>query len=104
MNIVPSSACTVGTKIVAGLVALRQRPETAHGTTFLTLEDETGVVQMVVWPDLCVRQRKELLGSRLLIVDGRWDKADGVSNLIATRLHDLPGMLGGLDTRSRDFH
>jgi error-prone DNA polymerase len=89
---------------VAGLVTLRQRPETAHGTTFLTLEDETGVVQVIVWPDLCVRQRKELLGSRLLIVDGRWDKADGVGNLIATRLHDLSGMLGGLDTRSRDFH
>ena len=89
---------------VAGLVTLRQRPETAHGTTFLTLEDECGVVQVIVWPDLGTRQRKELLGSRLLIVDGKWEKVDGVGNLIAARLHDLSAMLGGLDTRSRDFH
>lgn len=89
---------------VAGLVTLRQRPETAHGTTFLTLEDECGVVQVIVWPDLGARQRRELLGSRLLVVEGKWEHADGVGNLIAARLHDLSGMLGGLDTRSRDFH
>lgn len=89
---------------MAGLVTLRQRPATAHGTTFLTLEDETGVVQVIVWPDLGNRQRKELLGSRLLAVDGKWEMADGVGNLIATRLHDLSELLGGLDARSRDFH
>jgi error-prone DNA polymerase len=89
---------------VAGLVTLRQRPATANGTTFLTLEDEGGVVQVIVWPDLGLRQRKELLGSRLLAVDGKWEMADGVGNLIATRLHDLTELLGGLDARSRDFH
>ena len=89
---------------VAGLVTLRQRPATANGTTFLTLEDEGGVVQVIVWPDLGHRQRKELLGSRLLAVDGKWEMADGVGNLIATRLHDLTELLGGLDARSRDFH
>lgn len=89
---------------VAGLVTLRQRPATANGTTFLTLEDEGGVVQVIVWPDLGLRQRKELLGSRLLAVDGKWEMADGVGNLIATRLHDLSELLGGLDARSRDFH
>ncbi|WP_343222989.1 error-prone DNA polymerase [Lysobacter sp. ESA13C] len=89
---------------VAGLVTLRQRPETAHGTTFLTLEDETGIVQVIVWPALGAKQRRELLGSRLLVVDGKWEKVDGVGNLIAARLHDLSGMLGGLHTRSRDFH
>lgn len=89
---------------VAGLVTLRQRPATANGTTFLTLEDEGGVVQVIVWPDLGLRQRKELLGSRLLAVDGKWEMADGVGNLIATRLHDLTDLLGGLDARSRDFH
>jgi error-prone DNA polymerase len=89
---------------VAGLITLRQRPATAHGTTFLTLEDEHGVVQVIVWPDLGVRQRKELLGSNLLAVEGKWEKAEGVGNLIATRLYDLTEMLGGLDARSRDFH
>ncbi|HEY2396805.1 MAG TPA: error-prone DNA polymerase [Rudaea sp.] len=88
---------------VAGLVTLRQRPATANGTTFLTLEDERGNMQIIVWPDLCLRQRRELLNSRLLIVDGKWEKADGVGNLIATRLHDLSAMLGSLDCRSRDF-
>ncbi|MDQ3038626.1 MAG: error-prone DNA polymerase [Pseudomonadota bacterium] len=88
----------------AGLVTLRQRPETANGTTFLTLEDEFGVIQIIVWPDLGTRQRRQLLGSRLLAVEGKWEKSDGVGNLIATRLHDLSPMLGGLDARSRDFH
>jgi len=89
---------------VAGLVTLRQRPATASGTTFLTLEDEAGNVQVIVWPDLGEEQRKELLGSRLLAVDGKWEWNDGVGNLIANRLHDFSNILGGLDTRSRDFH
>lgn len=89
---------------VAGLVTLRQRPATASGTTFLTLEDELGNVQVIVWPDLGEAQRKELLGSRLLVVDGKWQWGDGVGNLIAQRLHDLTDLLGQLDTRSRDFH
>lgn len=89
---------------VAGIVSLRQRPATANGTTFLTLEDEAGVIQVIVWPDLGSRQRKELLGSRLLAVDGRWEMVDGVGNLIARRLHDMSELIGGLDARSRDFH
>ena len=89
---------------MAGIVSLRQRPATASGTTFITLEDEAGVIQVIVWPDLGARQRKELLGSRLLAVDGKWEMVDGVGNLIATRLHDLTALLGGLDARSRDFH
>lgn len=89
---------------MAGIVSLRQRPATANGTTFITLEDESGVIQVIVWADLGARQRKELLGSRLLAVDGKWEIADGVGNLIANRLHDLTELLGGLDARSRDFH
>ena len=89
---------------MAGIVSLRQRPATASGTTFITLEDESGVIQVIVWPDLGNRQRKELLGSRLLAVDGKWEMVDGVGNLIASRLHDLSELLGGLDARSRDFH
>lgn len=89
---------------VAGLVVLRQRPATAKGTTFVTLEDEKGNVQIIVWPTLGERQRKELVGSRLMVVDGRWDCVDGVGNLIADRLRDMSQWLGQLDTRSRDFH
>lgn len=89
---------------VAGIVSLRQRPSTAHGTTFLTLEDEDGVIQVIVWPDLGNRQRKELLGSRLLAVDGQWETVDGVGNLIARRLHDMSELIGSLNARSRDFH
>lgn len=89
---------------VAGLVVLRQRPATAKGTTFVTLEDEKGNVQIIVWPTLGERQRKELVGSRLMVVDGKWDCVDGVGNLIADRLRDMSYWLGELDTRSRDFH
>ena len=89
---------------VGGLVVLRQRPATAKGTTFITLEDEKGNVQIIVWPTLGERQRKELIGSRLMVVDGKWDYADGVGNIIADRLRDMSEWLGQLDTRSRDFH
>ncbi|MGY4516282.1 error-prone DNA polymerase [Lysobacter sp. HA18] len=89
---------------MAGIVSLRQRPSTANGTTFLTLEDEAGVIQVIVWPDLGSRQRKELLGSRLLAVDGQWETVDNVGNLIARRLYDMSELIGGLDARSRDFH
>ena len=88
----------------AGLVTLRQRPGTAAGVTFLTLEDESGWLNIVVWKDLAERQRRVLLESRLLGIDGRHECAEGVHHLIAERLHDLTEMLGGLDARSRDFH
>jgi error-prone DNA polymerase len=88
----------------AGLVTSRQRPSTANGTTFLTLEDEDGLVNVIVWRDLLQRQRRVLLDARLLAVDGRLESAEGVRHLIAERLVDLTGMLEGLATRSRDFH
>ena len=83
---------------------LRQRPATAKGTTFITLEGERGNVQIIVWPTRGERQRKELIGSRMLIVEGRWDYAEGVGSIIAERLRDMSAWLGKLDTRSRDFH
>jgi error-prone DNA polymerase len=87
----------------AGLVTMRQRPGTAGGTVFVTLEDEGGVINVVVWRDLAERQRRELVGSRLLAVDGKWERVDGVEHLIASRLHDMTPLLGMLETRSRDF-
>jgi len=89
---------------VAGLVTLRQRPETASGVTFLTLEDEDGMTNVVIWRDLAERQRRVLLESRLLAVEGRLENQHGVLHLIAQRLGNLTALLGSLDTRSRDFH
>lgn len=87
-----------------GLVTMRQRPQTAKGTVFVTLEDETGPINVVVRPAIMERQRRELLGSSLLGVYGTWQNVKGVRHLIAQRLVDLSPLLGGLAARSRDFH
>ncbi|MGY2402972.1 error-prone DNA polymerase [Pseudomonas sp. SDO5271_S396] len=89
---------------VAGLVTGRQRPGTASGVTFVTLEDEFGNLNVVVWRDLAERQRQALVGSRLLKVDGRWEAVGEVRHLIAGRLTDLSSLLEGMHVRSRDFH
>ena len=89
---------------VTGLVTGRQRPGTASGVTFVTLEDETGMVNVIVWRDLAERQRKELLRSNLLTVYGTLERAGEVVHLIAGRLRDQSALLGKLTTHSRDFH
>ncbi|HET6553741.1 MAG TPA: OB-fold nucleic acid binding domain-containing protein, partial [Dyella sp.] len=88
----------------AGLVTQRQRPQTASGVTFITMEDEFGPINVVVWRHVAERQRRIYLEARLLGVDGKWEQVDGVSHLIAHRLIDLSPLLGSLDSRSRDFH
>jgi error-prone DNA polymerase len=88
---------------VAGLVTGRQRPGTASGVTFVTLEDEFGNINVVVWRDLAERQRQALVGSQLLKVDGRWEAVGEVRHLIAGRLTDLTPLLSGISVRSRDF-
>ncbi|MDO9438048.1 error-prone DNA polymerase [Hydrogenophaga sp.] len=87
-----------------GIVTLRQQPGTASGVVFVSLEDETGVVQVIVWRQLRERQRAVLTGSRLLAVRGRWQREGDVTNLIAGHLEDLTPLLRGLSTVSRDFH
>jgi error-prone DNA polymerase len=87
----------------AGLVTQRQRPATAKGTIFVTLEDEHGMVNVVVWADLAARRRKALLGARLLLARGRWEQVDGVRHLVASDLEDMSAMLGALHAESRDF-
>jgi len=87
----------------AGIVTLRQRPQTASGVTFLTLEDEDGLVNVVVWRQIADEQRRPLLESRLLAVEGRLESKDGVQHLIARRLSNLSEMLGPLVAESRDF-
>ncbi len=88
----------------AGIVIGRQRPDTKSGVVFVTLEDETGATNVIVWRDLADRQRRELLGSRLLAVYGKVEREGEVVHLIAGRLVDLTPLLGSLPTRSRDFH
>jgi error-prone DNA polymerase len=88
----------------AGIVVGRQRPDTASGVIFVTLEDETGSVNVIVWRDLADRQRRELLGSRLMGVHGTLEREGEVVHLIANRLVDHSALLGKLQTSSRDFH
>ncbi|MBI2802971.1 MAG: error-prone DNA polymerase [Gammaproteobacteria bacterium] len=88
----------------AGLVISRQRPETATGVVFVTLEDETGVINLIVWSSLVETQRRELLGARLLGVSGQVQREGIVVHLIAERLFDHSALLGRLSVESRDFH
>jgi error-prone DNA polymerase len=102
----------------SGLVTHRQRPETAKGVVFVTLEDETGQVNIIVWPQLADAQRQPLLAARLLTVYGVWQQEGAVRHLIAKKLVDHSALLATLgqegsestapqqtlNTRSRDFH
>lgn len=100
----------------AGLVTHRQRPSTANGTLFISLEDETGMINVIIWPDVLQRFYKAVLYSQLMVVYGVWQrdqhidpKATGqVCNLLAQRVEDqsilLNELVGGLQTQSRDFH
>ncbi|NOX43084.1 MAG: error-prone DNA polymerase [Gammaproteobacteria bacterium] len=87
-----------------GLVVDRQRPCTASGVIFITLEDESGYINVVVWPKIAARQPQALLKSKLLAVSGIIQQEEGVLHLIARRLEDLTPWLGNLATKSRDFH
>ena len=87
-----------------GLVTTRQRPGTAKGVVFVTIEDETGHVNVIVRPDLSIRQHAELVGAQLLGVYGIWQRHESICHLVASRLVDLSHLLGALHTRSRDFH
>jgi error-prone DNA polymerase len=88
----------------AGIVTGRQRPGTASGTVFVTLEDETGYVNVIVWPHLIERQRRELLGSKLMGVEGTLEREGEVMHLIAKRLSDHSDLIRSLQVESRDFH
>ena len=100
----------------AGLVTHRQRPGTANGTLFLSLEDDTGIINVIVWPDVLARFYKAVLYSQLMVVYGTWQRDQGidpaskgqVQHLLAQRIEDqtdlLSRLLGNLETYSRDFH
>ncbi|WP_236903850.1 error-prone DNA polymerase [Comamonas serinivorans] len=89
----------------AGIVTVRQQPPTAKGTTFVSLEDEFGSLQVIVWRHVRDAQRPILQGARLMAVQGRWQREGLVCNLIAHRLADLSALLAPFATgSSRDFH
>jgi error-prone DNA polymerase len=96
-----------------GIVTVRQQPGTAKGVTFVSLEDESGTVNVIVGRALRERQREEVLHSRLLVVWGRWERNQDpghppgwgpVCNLVARRVADWSHLLGRLASASRDFH
>lgn len=88
---------------VAGLVITKQRPGTASGVTFVTLEDETGHINLVVWKHIAERDRAALLNARLMGVRGELQIEGKVIHVIAGQLVDHTDMLGDLDVKSRDF-
>jgi hypothetical protein len=94
-----------GTKVkVAGIVLMRQHPSSAKGVIFMTIEDETGPVNLIVWSSVADAQRRPLLESRLLEVQGELQHQHGVMHVIAERLIDRSALIGELLARSRDFH
>ncbi|HEY6124324.1 MAG TPA: error-prone DNA polymerase, partial [Steroidobacteraceae bacterium] len=88
---------------VAGIVTARQRPQSAGGVMFITLEDETGYVNLIVWERVWSRARRIASGSRMLEVAGMLQKEGLVTHVVAQRLFDRTGMLGTIVTQSRDF-
>ena len=88
---------------VAGLVLLRQRPSTARGITFVTLEDETGTANLIVRPEVWERYHRVAQRASVLIAHGRLQRQDEVIHLLVDRLEDLSSKLGQMKPQSRDF-
>ncbi len=95
----PSGRCVA----TAGLVITRQRPGSAGGVTFVTLEDEVGHVNLIVWKSVAAAQRAPLLESRLLEVQGTVQREGDVLHVIARRLTNLSALLGDLVVEARNF-
>ena len=89
---------------VAGLVIGRQRPGTASGVVFMTLEDETGTVNLIIWPKILEQFRQPILRSSLPVIRGSLQRENGVTHVIARQVEDYSRWLGRLNTKSRDFH
>jgi error-prone DNA polymerase len=89
---------------VAGIVTHRQRPGTASGVVFVTLEDETGTANLIIWPRVLQAQRGAILGASLMLVHGQVQSGQGVIHVVAYRIEDQSRLLGSLPVESRDFH
>ena len=88
---------------VAGIVLVRQRPSTAKGITFVTLEDETGTANLIVRPSIWRRYREAALAATVLLAHGQLQRQAGVIHVLTTRLEDLSPWLKQLGSQSRDF-
>ena len=88
---------------VAGLVLVRQRPGSANGTIFLTIEDETGVANVIVWPKIFERARAQVIAARFLAVTGKLQHESGVTHIVAERFDDLTPMLTTLSSRGAEI-
>ena len=97
-----SPACNIAK--ACGLVTMRQRPHTAKGTLFMTLEDETGNINVIVWPALFEKQRTQILNARLMAVYGSWQREGAVTHLVAKHIIDHSVLLGSLTVEERNFH
>lgn len=89
---------------VGGVVTHRQRPETASGVVFISLEDESGIANLIVWPSVQTHQREAVFGAQLLIVEGELQSEMNIIHVIAKKVRDCSHWLGDLKTESRDFH
>ncbi|HCJ74076.1 MAG TPA: error-prone DNA polymerase, partial [Agrobacterium sp.] len=87
----------------AGLVLVRQKPGSAKGVMFITIEDETGPANIVVWPTLFEKRRRIVLGSSMMAINGRIQREGEVVHLVAQQLFDLSGDLVGLADRDTEF-
>jgi error-prone DNA polymerase len=88
---------------VAGLVLVRQRPGTASGITFVTLEDETGIANLIVRPAVWERHRRAARTAQALLAHGRLERQDDVIHILVGRLEDLSDLLADIGSQSRDF-
>jgi error-prone DNA polymerase len=110
----PFSQCTTQKELIglgnhrfvriAGLITCRQRPGTASGVVFLTLEDETGNMNVIVWPAVQERYRQALMTSQLVVIKGTVEARDNVVHVIASALENHSERLSTLTVSSRDFH
>ncbi|MBN9983791.1 error-prone DNA polymerase [Rhizobium laguerreae] len=89
--------------MTAGLVLVRQKPGSAKGVMFITIEDETGSANLVVWPSLFEKRRRVVLGSSMMAINGRIQREGDVVHLVAQQVFDLSGDLSGLADRDIDF-
>ena len=87
---------------LAGIVLIRQRPGSAKGVVFVTIEDETGIANLIVWPHKMERYRRQVLGAHLLGVEGRLQRQGIVTHVIAERVFDLSHRLGWLTAAPPD--
>src|SRR5208282_2322445 len=87
---------------IAGVVLIRQRPGSANGVVFITIEDETGIANLIVWPQILERFRRAALGATLLRCTGKLQREESVTHVVAERLDDMTARLHTLRERTGD--